>query len=56
MDRFLFKQRQMVLPGERIRRMKPSRFEPMNRMICEVFSLAPSGDHVTRSVRLLWGN
>jgi hypothetical protein len=23
--------------------MKPSRFEPMNRMICEVFSLAPIG-------------
>jgi hypothetical protein len=29
--------------GERILRMKPSRFEPMNRMICEVFSLAPIG-------------
>jgi hypothetical protein len=23
--------------------MKPSRFEPMNRMTCEVFSLAPIG-------------
>jgi hypothetical protein len=29
--------------GERILRMKPSRFEPMNRMTCEVFSLAPIG-------------
>jgi hypothetical protein len=31
------------LLGERILRMKPSRFEPMNRMTCEVFSLAPIG-------------
>jgi hypothetical protein len=23
--------------------MKPSRFEPMNRMTCEIFSLAPIG-------------
>jgi hypothetical protein len=28
---------------ERIRRMKPARFEPMNRMTCEIFSLAPIG-------------
>jgi hypothetical protein len=27
----------------RILRMKPSRFEPLNRMTCEVFSLAPIG-------------
>jgi hypothetical protein len=28
---------------ERIRRMKPSRFEPMNHKTCEIFSLAPIG-------------
>jgi acid phosphatase (class A) len=29
--------------GERILRMKPSRFEPMNHKTCEIFSLAPIG-------------
>jgi prepilin-type N-terminal cleavage/methylation domain-containing protein len=31
------------LPWGEILRMKPSHFEPMNRMTCEIFSLAPPG-------------